>query len=118
MTSFLLDENVPLATVQRLRRAGHDVAQAASRETDRVVLERARTEQRLVVTFDRDFGFLVFRGGAPAPRGILYFRSGPANPEAPAEELLALLETPGVILEGRLTVIERTRIRQRPLPKP
>ena len=82
------------------------------------MLERARAEQRIVVTFDRDFGFLVFRGDAPAPLGIVYFRSTPTNPEAPAEELLALLETPGVILEGKLTVIERARVRQRPLPKP
>lgn len=118
MTRFLLDENVPLASAQRLRRAGYDVAQAASRETDRAVVERGRAEQRLIVTFDRDFGFLVFRGGVPAPRGIVYFRSVPANPEAPAEELLTLLETPGIVLEGRLTMIERTRIRQRPMPRP
>jgi predicted nuclease of predicted toxin-antitoxin system len=118
VTRFLLDENVPIASAQSLRRAGHDVVQAASRDTDLALLERARAEQRIVVTFDRDFGFLVFRGGAPAPRGIAYFRSVPTNPEAPAEELLALLETPGVILEGKLTVIERARIRQRPLPKP
>lgn len=117
MSALLLDENVPIASVQRLRREGHDVEQVAPGETDRSVLERARATRRLVVTFDRDFGFLVFRGGAPAPRGIVYFRSQPATPEAPAEQLLALLDSPSITLEGKLTVVEATRIRQRPLPK-
>ena len=116
MTSFLLDENVPLASVHRLRGAGYDAVQAVPREPDRMVLERARAEQRVVVTFDRDFGFLTFRAGAPIPRGVVYFRSPPANPKAPAEDLLALLATPGITLEGKFTVVEPMRIRQRPLP--
>ena len=116
MTRFLLDENVPLASAHRLRAASHDAVHAVPRETDRVVLECARAEQRVVVTFDRDFGFLIFRAGAPLPRGVVYFRSPPASPEAPAEDLLALLATPGITLEGKFTVVEPTRIRQRPLP--
>lgn len=72
----------------------------------------------MIVTFDRDFGFLVFRGGALAPPGIVYFRFAPATPEEPAAQLLPLLETPGVVLEGKLTVVEPPRIRQRPLPSP
>jgi predicted nuclease of predicted toxin-antitoxin system len=115
---FLLDENVPLASAARLRLAGHDVVHAIARETDRELLGRATAERRVIVTFDRDFGFLVFRGGAPAPPGIVYFRFAPATPEAPAEQLLALLETSDVTVEGKLTVVEPPRIRQRPLPGP
>jgi predicted nuclease of predicted toxin-antitoxin system len=118
VTRFLLDENVPVASAQRLRQAGHDVAEVAPGEADAAVLSRARAEERLVVSFDRDFGFLVFRGAAPPPLGILYFRTEPASPEAPAEHLLSLLGTPGITVEGKLTVVERARIRQRPLPKP
>lgn len=118
MSDFLLDENVPLASIDRLRRDGHDVARAVSGQTDHAILEQARAEQRIVVTYDRDFGFLVFRSNAPAPRAIVYFRSAPAGPEAAAEHLLALLESPDISLEGKLTVVEATRIRQRPLPRP
>jgi predicted nuclease of predicted toxin-antitoxin system len=116
VTRFLLDENVPLASVHRLRAASHDAVQVAPRETDRLILERGRAEERVVVTFDRDFGFLIFEAGAPIPRGVVYFRSPPANPEAPAEDLLALLQIPGITLDGKFTVVEATRIRQRPLP--
>jgi predicted nuclease of predicted toxin-antitoxin system len=114
---LLLDENVPLASARRLRAAGHDVAQVASGETDRAILACANEEERLVVTYDRDFGYLVFRGGVQPPHGILYFRSEPSHPEALAEQILELLETPSVVLAGKLTVVERTRIRQRPLPR-
>jgi predicted nuclease of predicted toxin-antitoxin system len=116
VTRFLLDENVPLASVHRLRRASHDVVQVPPRETDRVALERGRAEERVVVTFDRDFGFLILRADAAIPRGVVYFRSPPANPEAPAAGLLALLATPGITLEGKFTVVELARVRQRPLP--
>jgi predicted nuclease of predicted toxin-antitoxin system len=115
---FLHDENVPLVSASRLRLAGHDVVHTIARETDRALLERARAEGRVLVTFDRDFGFLVFRGGTPAPPGIVYFRFAPATPEAPAEQLLTLLEMSDVTLEGKLTVVEPPRIRQRPLPGP
>lgn len=117
MSRFLFDQNAPLASAHRLRDAGHDVAQVESGEPDGVVLDRARSESRIVVTYDRDFGYLVFRAGVPVPPGIVYFRSQPAFPESTALELLAVLETPGVVLEGRLTVVEPGRIRQRPLPR-
>lgn len=50
------------------------------------------------------------------PPGIVYFRSQPLVPESTAIDLLAILSTPGVLLEGRLTVVEPSRVRQRPLP--
>ena len=56
---LLADENVPLATVERLRRAGHDVAtilEAGAGASDLEVLGRARREARVVLTFDVDFG--------------------------------------------------------------
>jgi predicted nuclease of predicted toxin-antitoxin system len=113
----LFDQNAPLASVHRLRREGHDVAQVASGDPDSVVLETARSESRIVVTYDRDFGYLVFRTRAPIPPGVVYFRSQPSAPDATALDLLAILRTPGVVLEGRLTVVEPGRMRQRPLPR-
>lgn len=116
MSRFLLDQNVPLASALRLREAGHDVTQVQSGESDVAILEAARSQARVVVTYDRDFGFLAFRTGAAMPPGIVYFRSQPLVPESTAIDLLAILSTPGVLLEGRLTVVEPSRVRQRPLP--
>jgi len=116
VSRFLLDQNVPLASALRLREAGHDVIQVQSGESDVAILEAARSQARVVVTYDRDFGFLAFRTGAAMPPGIVYFRSQPLVPESTAIDLLAILNTPGVVLEGRLTVVEPGRVRQRPLP--
>jgi predicted nuclease of predicted toxin-antitoxin system len=101
--------------------AGHDVAAVAEgmRGTpDIVVLQRAAAEARVVVTFDRDFGRLIYGGGAPMPAGVVLFRFVPAVPEEPGALLLELLSRGELILEARFSVVDRERIRQRPLPGP
>ncbi len=60
---FLANENFPLPSVHRLRGAGHEVAAIASEEPglpDERVLERAVAKSRVILTFDRDYGRLIF----------------------------------------------------------
>jgi len=83
---------------------------------DETVLDRAIREERILLPFDRDYGGLLYLRGAQPPEGIVYFRFAPSSPEEPAEYLLALLERFGPSLSGTLTVGERNRVRQRPLP--
>jgi predicted nuclease of predicted toxin-antitoxin system len=59
MERFLADENVPRPSIRLLRDAGHNVAavredQPGSEDDD--VLARARREDRVLLTFDRDHG--------------------------------------------------------------
>ena len=117
---FLADENVPSASVSRLREAGHDVAAVAEDALgsgDSEVLGWAASEERIVLTFDRDYGELVYSSGLPTPAGVVYFRLMSPTPEAPAERLLGLLEVQGFPARGMFTVVERERVRQRPLPQ-
>ncbi len=61
---FFADENVARAIVSWLRSLGHDVlyaAEAGPGEPDSPWLERAQSEERLIVTADKDFGEVVFR---------------------------------------------------------
>ncbi len=61
---ILADENVPQSVVSWLRATGHDVAWAAELgigEPDSRWLTLAASEQRLILTSDKDFGKLVFR---------------------------------------------------------
>jgi predicted nuclease of predicted toxin-antitoxin system len=116
---LLANENFPLASVTRLRRAEHDVVaviQDSPGAKDPQVLTRAAHEQRIILTFDRDYGELIYRLRQPSPFGVAYFRYDPAYPEEPAEHLLQLLTVFQLDLAHRFTVIERDRIRQRPLP--
>ena len=111
---LLANENIPLPSVQALRRVGHDVVSISERFPgipDEEVVRIARAENRIVVTFDRDYGELVFRRGLPVPAGILYLRFSPSMPEEVAAYVLRLVET-GIALEGRFTTADRGGVRQ------
>jgi predicted nuclease of predicted toxin-antitoxin system len=117
---FLADENFPLPSVRRLREADHDIAAIASEEPgipDERVLFRAFRDDRIILTFDRDYGRLLYQSGFAPPAGVVYFRFVPYSLEEPAEYLLRLLGRPDFSVLGRLTVVERDRVRQRPLPE-
>jgi predicted nuclease of predicted toxin-antitoxin system len=61
---ILADENIPGDAVAALRECGHDVAWVradAPGSSDIVVIARAQAENRILVTFDKDFGELAFR---------------------------------------------------------
>ena len=116
---FLANENVPVASIRRLRAAGYDVASIIEDSPgmkDESVLARARAEQRIILTFDRDYGELIYRRRLPTPAGVAYFRFAPSTPEEPAERFIELLGAGHITIEKQFTVIGRGWIRQRPLP--
>jgi len=74
---ILANENFPGEAVDTLRLYGHDVAWVrtdAPGSSDQQVLEWARTDDRILITFDKDFGELAFRSRLPASSGIILFR--------------------------------------------
>jgi len=114
---FLANENIPSASVVMLRQTGIDVLHVAEDcpgEQDADILDLARRQDRIVITFDRDYGELVFRLRRPRPAGVIYLRFDPHWPTEPGEILAAVIAT--VALEDRFTVVERNRLRQRRLP--
>lgn len=116
---FLANENIPKASVLYLRSANYDVAygsEDAVGASDSEVLTRAVDQKRIILTFDRDYGELIYRVRMPSPIGIVYFRYSPVTPEEPAQALIRLLNAQKISLEGFFTVYERTQIRQRSLP--
>ena len=116
---FLANENFPLLSVRLLRQADLEVASVTEDSPgieDSEVLDRAADEERVILTFDRDYGELIYRLRLRSPRGVIYLRFRPHTPEEPASILLNLLQTEGLQFEERFTVVERDRIPQRPLP--
>lgn len=116
---YLANENFPLASVRLLRNAGYDViavAEEMAGEKDSVVLSRAAKEKLIILTFDRDYGDLIYKSRMPVPLGVVYFRFDPATPSEPYEHMLTLLKIEGLVLEGKFTVTNRQQTRQRPLP--
>ena len=84
--------------------------------SDQSVLQRAQTEERIVVTFDKDFGELAFRAKLPAASGIILFRISTASPQQVARAAVAALDS-RTDWAGNFSVVEDRRIRVTPLPK-
>lgn len=115
----LANENIPLGMVRRLRELGHDVlaiGETSPGATDAVVLDRARIEQRILLTFDRDYGELVYLKRLPCPVGILYLRFVPSSPEDAMQLLASFLVEDGGHVVGYFVVVDRDSYRRRPLP--
>ena len=113
-----MDENVPLHSVRALRAAGHDVysaSETAPGALDETLLAVAHAEQRLIVTFDRDFGELAVRLHRGASGGIMLLRLVPHDPVEVTQFLSDLLARTDVEWAGRLSVIDRWHVRQRRL---
>jgi predicted nuclease of predicted toxin-antitoxin system len=115
---LLANENMPGEAVAALRQEGHDVAWVtndAPGSSDEVVLARAQAEERIVLTFDKDFGELAFRSGLPALCGIILFRIETENPSRATAIITAALRSRSD-WAASFTVVEEDRIRMTPLP--
>lgn len=116
---WLADENIPSHAIAFLRQRGEDVvaiSETTPGVTDRQVLALAREQGRVMLSFDRDHGDLVFNRGALPPRAIVYLRLYPPDPEELEKILAGLIALGETALDGQFTVISSEGMRQRPLP--
>ena len=115
---FVIDENMPRATTALLRGAGHDViaiAEVAPKLPDPEILAWAVRDNRILTTFDTDFGSLIYRQGLPAPPAVILFRL-PTMPRGELSLLIAQTLTESKEWSGYFWVVMADHIRQRPLP--
>ena len=114
----LANENFPGEAVAALRARGHDVAWVRTDSLgmpDPVVLNRAISENRILITFDKDFGALAFRAKPPVVAGIILFRITPRSPSFVTGLAVTALES-RADWANHFSVVEEARIRMTPLP--
>jgi len=119
---FLLDENVSYRICPHLKAAGHDVVHVAeiglTSTDDQVILDRARDEDRILISCDHDFVQILFASGDTRPSVILVRDVDTLTSAALAALLLAAL--PGqlteLLLAGGIATVTPDRVRVRPLP--
>ena len=115
---LLANENFPGEAVEALRSRGHDVAWVRTDSPgspDLDVLGRAIDENRLLITFDKDFGELAFRARPSVAAGIVLFRLSPQSPSYVARLAVRVLEGRSD-WAGHFSVVEEARVRMTPLP--
>ena len=114
---FLADECCDAGLVAALRQDGYDVVyalEAMRGATDEKVLDRAVSENRIVVTEDKGFGELVYVLGRPA-RGIVLLRFGVSDCASQTAQMRYLLEHYAERLVGSFVVLETDKVRVRPM---
>jgi predicted nuclease of predicted toxin-antitoxin system len=82
---------------------------------DESVLERARLERRVLLTFDKDFGELAFGRGLPSEAGVVLLRIAVPSPDRMAGTVVKAIESRDD-WSGHFSVIEDDRIRMTRLP--
>jgi predicted nuclease of predicted toxin-antitoxin system len=115
---IIANENIMATVIRELRNRGHDVLwvkESTPGATDEAVLSLAQSEQRVVLTHDKDFGELAFRFGLLADCGVLLARLSGGSPQTDAGQLIAVLESRDD-WQGHFSVISQGRLRMRPLP--
>lgn len=110
---LVADENCDFSVVTDLRSAGHDVVSISEHMAgahDETVIDFARSERRLLVTEDKDFGQLVF-AAAKENSGVILIRYPASARSALTDAVLKLLSDNGEGLYSRFAVLEPGRVR-------
>ncbi len=89
------------------------VADVAAAADERDMLGLARVQERLLVTFDGDFGELIWRRGVPPPPAVPHLRLHPIQGADAAARVQQALTFPW---DGQFVVCSRPGLRRRSLP--
>jgi predicted nuclease of predicted toxin-antitoxin system len=92
---LLADENVHSVVIARLRANGFDVeaiAETAPGISDELILARSDIGDLVLITYDRDFGDLIFNRSHPTPNILIYSRLGRAEPVYIADRIIEILK--------------------------
>ncbi len=117
---FLADMGVSPLTVQALRQQGYNAVhlneQGLDRLADSEILEKARQEDRIVLTFDLDFGDLLAVSADVAPSVVIFRLKNTVPAFVSARLLLVISECGEDLANGAIVTVENNRYRVRKLP--
>ena len=110
---FLADESCDFAVVRALRAKGYDVTAVSEytrRSVDSELIKQAHRENRILLTEDKDFGWLVFASHSVSA-GVILIRF-PGNARKKLElSVVELVEQKGGELKEAFVVIQPGQVR-------
>jgi len=111
---ILLDENIGLKVYHELRNQGYHVQSALVEyrgASDEEVIKTATKRGKIIVTMDKDFGYLA---QAYNPPGVAILRLKDPRVVNRVRAILRAMSL-GEQLYGHITIVTDTRIRKRPI---
>ena len=116
---LIADENVPMPLIAALRADGHDVRSVLEEMPsvdDGRVLQEAIDRSCILLTFDRDFGDMIFAQGYNPPLGVVFVRRVPRTLVDTVEAVRDVINAPSPRIDGYFVSIDR-KARYHPLPE-
>lgn len=113
---FLANENFPFPSINLLRSKGLEVISVAEKfsgASDKTVIEIAEKENLIILTFDKDYGELIFKYKSKRPPAVIFFRHKGKMPNFAGDVLIRLIDSKKIHFEKIFTVIENENVRQR-----
>ena len=113
---LLANENFPYKSIYYLKEKGYDVLSIGMDNPsilDSEIMKIAIDEERMIMTFDRDYGELIFRHNYKPQQGVIYLRLDKYQPHEPGLIIEEIITNKEIDLTRTLTVIDKNGIRQR-----
>ena len=113
---LLANENFPLKSVQILHGKRFDIVHIGtdfSGIDDHQVIDLAIRESRTIITFDKDYGELIFKKGLKPNCGVIFLKWTNFLPEDPGLKLYHIFKGGKMQFHNALTVIDDKSIRQK-----
>jgi predicted nuclease of predicted toxin-antitoxin system len=113
---LLANENFPLDSFHYLKAKGFDIMAIGidySGITDEEVMILAQNDRRIILTFDKDYGELIFKYGFKPDSGVIFLRLEAYDSDEPGKIIEQMLSAQHFDTERRLTVFDGKFIRQR-----
>ncbi|MFQ5419328.1 MAG: DUF5615 family PIN-like protein [Anaerolineae bacterium] len=114
--NFVADEGIDVQIVTHLREAGHQVwyvAEMSPGVSDTDVLDTANRENAIVLTFDKDFGDLIFRQRRVS-HGVILIRLHGFSSDQKAVLVANMIQNNGPELPRAFSVLTPKKVRIRP----
>lgn len=113
---LLANENFPYKSIYYLKEKGYNVLSIGIDNPgilDSEIMTIAINEGRTILTFDRDYGELIFRYNYKPEKDVIYVRLDEYEPNEPGLIIEEIITNNEIELTRALTVIDKSGIRQR-----
>ncbi len=110
---FLADESCDFTVVRTLRSEGHDVLAVSEfqrRSVDKELMDLAMAEDRVLLTEDKDFGWLVFAAHQKSP-GVVLIRFPASARRRLGEAVNEMMKAYSSLLIGSFVVLQPGSVR-------